>query len=107
MLCASHQSRGRSTAAGHREVTRMANRFKKTSLRLAYDEMMAQAHDTSSMLYINGKRRIVGNYGASHRQAFWNGYDSVPGQRLPPSCGCKTSIGFACYRAGQDYRREK
>jgi len=84
----------------------MANRFKLTSLRLAYDGIMEQARDSSSMLYINGERREVGNYGASHRQAFWNGYDSKPGDWMPPSVGCKTSIGYACYRAGQDFAKE-
>ena len=84
----------------------MANRFKNVGQRTIYDVVMAQARDTESMLYIDGKRRVMGNYGASHRQAFWNGYDSKPDDWLPPSVGCKTSIGYACYRAGQDFAKE-
>ena len=88
----------------------MPNRFKNHMQRKTYDAVMAQAHDVNSMLYVDGPngrvRRQMMNYGASHRQAFWNGYDHQKGGRLPPSCGEKTSAGYACFRAGQDFRKE-
>lgn len=87
----------------------MSNRFKNLRQWSVYDLMTDQANDVNSMLYVDGVngrvRRQLMNYGASHRQAFWNGYDSKKGDRLPPSCGQKDSIAYACYRAGQDFAK--
>lgn len=86
------------------------NRFKNDAQRKTYDHMIEQAGDTNSMLYVDGVngrvRRQRMNYGASHRQAFWNGYDHQKGDRIPPSAGEKTSIGYACFRAGQDFHKQ-
>ncbi len=85
----------------------MANRFRTPLQRKHYDLILAQGRDTNSALYVNGERRRIGNYGASHRQAFWNGYDHEAGGHIPPSCGCRTSANWACFRAGQDFRQEQ
>lgn len=37
--------------------------------------------------------------GASHRCAFWEGYENAPMKYT------KDSIAYVCYRAGQEYRK--
>ena len=84
------------------------NRFKNPALRLTYDTMMSMARDADSELYVTPSGlRIIDKQGrnrrtgASHRNAFWAGFDG-----LHPTWIDKTSLNYAAFRAGQDFAKE-
>lgn len=62
-----------------------------------YDVMMELAENKNSELYdsYGFKRR-----GASHHNAFWDGYDGLNSVWIVPE-----SLGYACWRAGQNFRK--
>jgi hypothetical protein len=84
----------------------MRNPFKNKFQREVFGLMIDLARDTTSELYIDGVRRTFYSYGASHRQSFWNGFDHKKGGHIPPSAGAKSSAGWACFRAGQAFKKE-
>ena len=77
---------------------RRSRSFKDPALQRWYAAMMRAAYDRKSELYLKDGGQHTG---ASHRVAFWHGYNGVPHkyQRNWPA--------YACYCAGQDFRARK
>lgn len=73
-------------------------RPKNPMLANIYDRMLAAARDPASELWYKGKPRR----GASHRQAFWDGY---LGLRSPMNI--PATLASACYKAGQQFAKER
>jgi len=76
----------------------MSNRFRNTSMRKMYDACITLARDIDSEFYVNGTRRS----GASHRNAFWAGVDG-----MHPHWVQEGTLGYAAWRAGQDFGKEQ
>lgn len=75
--------------------------FKNPMMRRAYETMLASARgelDSSSLYYPDGSQRR----GGSHSTAFWAGYNGTKSPAAVPG-----SIGWACYRAGQTFAKER
>jgi len=74
----------------------MSNRFRISGMRKQYDACMETVH-------AGGFRNKDGseNRGGSHKSAFWRGYHGEPNYLF-----AKETLGYACYRAGQDYAKE-
>ena len=88
----------------------MANRFRNPMMRQMYDGCIASARNPDSEFYVTpGGRRIVDKHGrnrrtgASHRCYFWQGFDGAP---VNFDAYARTTLAYAAYRAGQDYRAE-
>lgn len=82
----------------------MANPFRNQQLRRVYQTMLDLARDPTSDLYHGGKRRT----GASHRCAFWEGYDgrvigTGPNRSVSTIRG---TLSHACWAAGRDFAKE-
>ena len=74
------------------------NRFKDPMMRGMYDRMIENARNPNSELYNSrGLRRS----GASHRNAFWAGFDGIR-----PVWVVNGTLGYACWRAGVDFSKE-
>jgi hypothetical protein len=73
-------------------------RPKNRMLADVYDRMLAAARNPASELWYNGQPRR----GASHRQAFWDGY---LGLRSPMNI--PATLTSACYKAGQQFAKER
>lgn len=85
------------------------NRFKNHDMRKTYDALMSLARDDKSELYVTpGGARIIDKQGrnrrsgASHRNAFWAGFDGIA-----PAWLERRSLNYAAFRAGEDFAKEK
>lgn len=72
--------------------------------------ILAAAADPASELFHRDSRDgvLYRRSGASHRSAFWAGFDSIVRPELPARShlkGLPTSDAEVCYRAGQDFGR--
>jgi hypothetical protein len=73
----------------------MTNRFRNPTLRAAYDNAV-ENYRQGHWLRADG----TPHRSATYRDAFWGG---LLGDRRAPVAG---SIAYACYRAGQEMRKE-
>lgn len=80
------------------------SRYKDPMLERAYRGFLQMAADPGSDLY--WRRRdgvLIRHHGASHRNAFWQGFDGVKiGGRVPH---IPTSQGWAIYMAGRKFAK--
>jgi hypothetical protein len=72
-------------------MTHIRNPFHDRQLRAQFDVMVGSYFDPNSTLRVNGIQRR----GASHRDAFWNGFNGIKSKYV------KTSAAYAAFRAGQ------
>ncbi len=78
------------------------NRFRTPAMRYMYDSCIAQARNPDSEFYRSPNGiRMVRRSGASHRNSFWAGLDGIR-----PAWIETGTLGYAAWRAGQDYRKE-
>lgn len=79
------------------DVIRMGRtpRYKDRNLQRLYDGMLALAADPESELYWKGRQRT----GASHRCAFWNGYN---GTGREPG---RMTLAWICWQAGREWAK--
>lgn len=81
----------------------MPNRFKDPTLRKEYDSVMGMYKAKHrSLFYADGSRCL----GSSMASAFWRGFNGTTfGAGFIDSASRKT-LAYACWRAGQDAKRE-
>ena len=78
-------------------------------MRKMYDGCLASALNADSEFYVTPKgKRIIDKQGrnrrtgASHRCYFWQGYDDAP---IKWDAYGKTTLAYASFRAGQDFKK--
>jgi len=80
----------------------MINRFKDPMMRQAYDACIGNAH--KGLFGINEGQQCKGS---SHATAFWDGYNGdKTAMHNPDDPAFRKTLGYAAYRAGQDYAKE-
>jgi len=79
----------------------MANRFKNQLMRQMYNSCIDAGR--RELFIKNGEQYK----GSSHAIHFWNGYnDTVTAFANPNDAEYRTTLGYAAYRAGQDFKKE-
>lgn len=73
-------------------------RYKNNSMQLIYCGMLILASNTESELYHKGKPRR----GASHRCAFWDGYNGM----TRSANATPGTLGWACFQAGRKFAKQ-
>lgn len=73
-------------------------RYQNKQMQHVYETMLRLASDCTSELYWKGQPRR----GASHRCAFWDGFDGL--KRTPSAI--PGTLSWACYQAGKTWARQ-
>jgi len=80
-------------------TTEIRNPFREPSMRKAFDACIESARTGAFVIVDPASRQEMRHGGGSHRIAFWRGYESAP-----QNYG-RDSLMWACYRAGQAWRK--
>lgn len=81
----------------------MSNRFRDPSMRQMYDACTGSARKGCF-----GISEGLQRHGSSHAAHFWNGYnDLTTATSNPDDREFRTTLGYAAYRAGQDFKKEQ
>jgi hypothetical protein len=79
----------------------MTNRFKQPGMRLMYESCLDSGRRG---LWIRTGEQHSGSSHASH---FWHGYNgTVAAYCNPADAEYRTTLGYAAFRAGQDFAKE-
>jgi hypothetical protein len=73
----------------------MSNRFRDPAMRMMYESCIDSGR--RGLWIVNGQQRR----GSSHSGSFWDGFNGVKPHYLD-----QNSLGWAAWRAGQDYAKE-
>lgn len=79
----------------------MSNRFRNELMRKMYDSCTDSARREIWILPNGSQKR-----GSSHSAAFWDGYNNRPTVFQSCDPAFKTTLSYAAYRAGQDWKRK-
>lgn len=79
-------------------MLKVRNPFKSIWLAKAF-EVAIESAEAGHYSKTDSKGVLRRRGGATHRCAFWEGYENAPVKYM------RDSIAYACYRAGQEYRK--
>tara|TARA_R110002110_G_scaffold110926_1_gene276377 strand:- start:144 stop:476 length:333 start_codon:yes stop_codon:yes gene_type:complete len=81
----------------------MSNPFRNELMRNMYDSCTDSARREIWILPNGSQKR-----GSGHSAAFWDGYNNRPTVcHNPADPAFRTTLGYAAYRAGQDWKKTK